>query len=117
MRAIMVALIICVSASAVAKPVPNLVCTESRIVNVDPRSLSTQERESLVSYRFTGGSLYLTPVGQKGYRYNTVTEVEAGRYTTGHKVVQFEDTGFAAAILVHAYRDEVRVSRLSCKAQ
>jgi len=119
MRSLLVLTFLFASFSALAKSVPNLVCVESRIVNVDPRSLKVQEYESRTAYRFTDGNLYLARPEKKEYLYNKVVEVEPQRYTTGHKVIQFEGTPseFKAAILVHAYRDEVRVSRLSCRLQ
>jgi len=100
-------------------PVPNLVCTEARVVNVDPRSLKVQEYESETGFRFFEGSLYLRPSDRKEYLYNKVVEVEPKRYLVGHKIIQFEGSPseFQTAIVVHAYRDEVRVSRLSCKSQ
>ena len=105
--------------SAFAKPIPNLVCTESRIVNVDPRSLKVQESESRTSYRFKNSNLYLKPSDQQEYLYNMVVEVELLRYTTGHKTVQFEGNAseFKSAVVVHSYGDEVRVSRLTCNIE
>ena len=119
MRSSLAFVCLCVSLCVRAEPIPNLVCKESRIVDVDPRSLKTHEYESQTSYRFAKGSLYLTPNDRKEYLYGKVVEVESQRYMAGHKVIQFEGTPseFKAASIVHTYRDEVRVSRLSCSSK
>jgi hypothetical protein len=76
-----------------------------------------QEQKSQTIYRFKSGSLYVTPTGRSEYLYNKVAEVEPMRYTSGHKVIQFEGnaSAFHTAVFVHTYRDEVRVSRATCK--
>ncbi len=106
-----------VTSSVAARPIPDLVCQEKRLVFIDPKSLEVQERASQTIYRFQSGSLYIRAPDRSEYRYNKIVETEPMRYTSGHKVIQFEDTGseFQTAILVHTYRDEVRVSRVTCK--
>jgi hypothetical protein len=117
MRAVCIIGLLAIASTASARPIPDLVCRETRVVVVDPRSLAVQEQESQTIYRFKSGSLYITPTDRGEYLYNKVTEVEPMRYTSGHKVIQFEGNGseFHNAILVHTYRDEVRISRPTCK--
>ncbi len=93
---------------------PNIVCQELRVVQVDPRSLRSNEYDSRSIYRFSAGDLYLSSPERVEYRYGSVVEVEPLRYVVGHKNIQFESSDFRTAILVHTYRDEVRVSRASC---
>ena len=116
MRSLCIIILLALSTAASARPVPDLVCRETHFVFVDPKSLGVQEQGSQTIYRFKSGSLYITPTDRSEYLYNKVSEVEPMRYTSGHKVIQFESDGsnFHTAILVHAYRDEVRVSRATC---
>jgi hypothetical protein len=97
-----------------AGAVPDLICQELRVVQVDPRSLAVKEYESRTLYRFKSGNLYLSSPDRAEYLYSKVTEVEPMRYASGHKTLQFESADFRTAIFVHSYRDEVRVSRASC---
>ena len=110
-------LILClISFTAAALPIPDIVCRETRLVLIAPKSLAVQEQESQTVYRFKSGSLYITPSDRGEYRYNKVVEVEPMRYVSGHKIIQFEVGGsnFQTAIFVHTYLDEVRVSRATC---
>lgn len=100
--------------SASGAAVPDLVCQELRVIQVDPRSLTVMEFESSTLYRFRSGSLYLSSPDRTEYLYNKVTEVEPMRYVSGHKTLQFESADFRTAIFVHSYLDEVRVSRAHC---
>jgi hypothetical protein len=93
---------------------PNIVCQELHVVQVDPRSLRSNEYDSRSMYRFSAGDLYLSSPDRVEYRYGSVVEVEPLRYVVGHKTIQIESSDFRSAILVHIYRDEVRVSRASC---
>jgi hypothetical protein len=101
--------------SAAGAAIPDLVCQELRVVQVDPRSLQAQESKSRTLYRLKSGNLYLSSTDRPEYLYNTVVEVEPMRYVSGHKTLQFESADFRAAIFVHSYRDEVRVSRANCR--
>jgi hypothetical protein len=100
--------------SAAGAALPDLVCQELRVIQVDPRSLRVQESESRTLYRFKSGNLYLSSPERAEYLYNKVIEVEPMRYVSGHKTLQFESADFRTAIFVHSYRDEIRVSRASC---
>jgi hypothetical protein len=117
MHSLWLILLLTVTSSVAARPIPDLICQEARLVFIDPKSLEVHERESQSIYRFQSGSLYIRTPDRGEYRYNKVLETEPMRYTSGHKVIQFEGTGseFRTAILVHTYRDEVRVSRATCK--
>jgi hypothetical protein len=117
MRHLCIIALVAITSIASARPVPDLVCRETRLVFIDPRTLAVREQESHTIYRFKSGSLYIAPTDRGEYLYNKITEVEPMRYTSGHKVIQFEGNGseFHTAILVHTYHDEVRVSRASCK--
>jgi hypothetical protein len=94
--------------------VPDLVCQELRVIHVDPRSLRVQESESRTLYRFSAGKLYLSSPDRTEYLYNKVIEVGPMRYVSGHKTLQFDSADFGTVIVVHSYRDEVRVSRANC---
>lgn len=117
MRPVFLMVLLAATSVASAGPVPDLVCRETRMVFVNPKSLAAQEQDGTTTYRFKSGSLYITPTDRAEYLYNKVTEVEPMRYSSGYKVIQFEGGGseFGIAIFVHTYRDEVRVSRASCK--
>jgi len=95
-------------------PLPELVCQELRVIQIDPKSLLTREYDSRTLYRFKAGSLYLSSPERAEYLYNKVREVEPLRYVSGHKTIQFESSDFRTMILVHSYLDEVRVSRAAC---
>ena len=116
MRSLGIIILLALSSAASARPVPDLVCRETRLIFIDPKSLGVQEQEGQTIYRFKAGSLYITPTDRSEYLYNKVSEVEPMRYTSGHKVIQFESNGatFQTAVLVHTYLDEVRVSRATC---
>lgn len=117
MRPLCFIVLLAVTSAASARPVPDLVCHETRLVFIDPKSLAVEEQEGKTIYRFKSGSLYIASTDHAEYLYNKVTEAEPMRYTSGHKVIQFEGSGskFHTAILVHTYRGEVRVSRATCK--
>jgi hypothetical protein len=100
--------------NALGATVPDLLCQELHVIQVDPHSMKVQEFESRTLYRFKAGNLYLSSPDRDEYFYNKVFEVEPMRYAAGHKTLQFETTDFRNAILVHAFRDEVRISRASC---
>ena len=114
MRTLIAGLLVLYSGVAWGAQVPDLVCQELRVTHVDPKSLSVREDESRTLYRFRSGSLYLSSPDRAEYLYNKVSEAESMRYIAGHKTVIFESEDFRTAILVHSYRDEVRVSRASC---
>ena len=99
--------------SAIAS-LPDLVCQELKVVHVDPRTLKGREYETRVLYSFKSGKLFLSSPERSEYLYNTVTEVEPFRFVSGHKTIIFEDSKFERVIFVHAYNDEVRVSRANC---
>ena len=117
MRPFCLIILLAATSAASARPALDLVCRETRMIFIDPKSLAVQEQESQIAYRFKSGSLFITPTDRAEYFYNKVTEEEPKRYTSGHKVIQFEGNGseFHTAILVHKYLDEVRVSRATCK--
>lgn len=109
--------LLAITSCAVARPIPNLICQESRSTFIDPISLVAQARESQNIYRFKSGNMYIKPVDRSEYLYNKVTETEPMRYISAHKIIQFEGSGqeFQSVVLVHAYKDDVRVSRATCK--
>lgn len=100
--------------SALSAPIPDLLCQELHVIQIDPHSMRVQEFESRTLYRFKAGILYLSSPDQDEYLYNKVVEVEPMRYTAGHKTFQFETANFRNAILVHTFKDEVRVSHTNC---
>jgi hypothetical protein len=116
MRPLIIFALCVVSAAASARPVPDIICRETHFVFIDPRTLDVKEQKSQTIYRFAAGSMFITPADRGEYLYNKVVEVEPMRYTSGHKIIQFESSGtqFDTAILVHTHRDEVRVSRAVC---
>jgi hypothetical protein len=97
--------------------IPDIVCQELKVLFVEPISLSARSYESRTLYRFKGGNLFLSSPDQSEYLYNKVVEVEPNRYTSAHKTFIFDSDDFRSPLAVHTYKDEVRVSRLSCKAQ
>jgi hypothetical protein len=94
--------------------VPDLICQELRVVDVDPRSLKVEAYDSRTLYRFKSGQLFLSSPDRGEYLYNKVTQTEPLRFVSGHKTIQFESDVFRTVILVHTYLDDVRVSRGSC---
>jgi hypothetical protein len=101
----------------VAAAMPDMVCKESKGIHINPDSLGVQQSKGRTLYRFHAGSLYLSSPQKAEYLYNKVQEVEPMRYISGYKTLQFESPSFETAIFVHSYRDEVRVSRVTCKRQ
>ncbi len=117
MRILCLVALFALTAVASARPIPDLVCQETRHVFIDPTTLEARERASQTTYRFKIGGLYIASPDRAEYLYNKVTESEPMRYTSGHKTIQFEqsDSQFQSAVVVHTYRDEVRISRVSCR--
>ena len=113
MRSIFLLTLLAISTAGRAGPIPDLVCEERLVVRIDPQTQNATMHSSSSTYRFISGGMYIKPVDRSEYFYNKVVESEYRRYTSGHKVIQFEP-GFETALLVHTYFDEVRVSRVSC---
>lgn len=114
MRTVWLAGLLAVCISASAKAIPDLICREGHVVQVDPKTLKTSEYDSTTIYRFKAGGLYVIPRDRKEYLYNSVSEVSLLRYVSAHKTILFEDMDFRSAILVHSYIDNVTTSRAVC---
>jgi len=116
MRLLVILLVLLAGKSAIAAP-PDLLCQEVKVLHIDPRALSVREYDSSTIYRIKSGNLYISSPDRVEYMYNKVSEVEAMRYVSGHKVIQFEAgrPEYRSAIFVHTHLDEVRVSRARCQ--
>lgn len=100
-----------------AAPLPEMSCTEVRVVQVQPSSLRTEQYTSSTTYRFVSGKLFLRSGSDPEYAYNTVTEAEPGRYVSGHKIIYFRNAESSTPQIQvsHVYKDEVRVSVAECR--
>lgn len=115
MRYFFMAWLLVSTSVASALPIADITCQEERSVFVDPKTLRGLEQSSRTIYRFKAGKMYISDKNTKEYFYNRVFEIEPLRYTSGHKVIQFEDTTpNITVILVHTYIDEVRITRAIC---
>ena len=117
MRQVVLPLLITLAGPAMASQVPDLICSETKSVQIESKALSAQSDGTDTIYRFKSGSLHLKPSDRDEYLYNKVVEIEFGRYSSGHKTIIFDSinsNNFESAIVVHANSTEVRVTRLLC---
>ena len=63
---------------ALALQLPDLICSETKSVQMDPKTLSDQSCGTDTIYRLKSGSLYLNPSDRDEYWYHTVVEIEFG---------------------------------------
>ena len=99
-----------------AEDVPDMVCQELTVLNVNPLSLGTTKLNSQTLYRFKGNDLYLSTPDKKEYLYNTVTMQEYGRFNSGNKTIIFSDMKSLNGIVIHSDASEVRVSKIRCNS-
>ena len=104
-------------ASSVFASIPTLICTEHASRLIDPQRLQMRDLTELSVYRFEDGKLFLKPFGRQEYFYNVLVETEPDRYISGHKTLQVkrEPTGEITVLIVHTYKDEIRVSKSTCR--
>jgi hypothetical protein len=99
-----------------AEDIPDMVCQELTVLNVNPLSLGTTKLNSQTLYRFKGNELYLSTPDKKEYLYNTVTMQEYGRFNSGNKTIIFSDMKSPNGIVIHSEASEVRVSKIRCNS-
>ena len=116
MRTLIAFLVAITSVAAQATQIPNLICRESIVRFVDPKSLETKEFPSSTIYRTKDGNLYISSADRAEYLYNSIQESEPSRYVSGHKTIQLirDQSGKINAQITHSYKDEVRVSVAIC---
>jgi hypothetical protein len=116
MRYILALLFAALPLATPAAPIPDLICREEGVRNVDPRTLQAREYESSTTYRFTSQKLYLKSPARDEHLYGSVSELEPGRYSVGHKIIYIStrESGSIVMQLTHVYTDEVRVSLVKC---
>lgn len=117
MRTTLAAAVITLPSLVNAAPLPEMSCSEVRVVQVEPSSLRTEQYTSSTTYRFVSGRLFLKSGSDPEYAYNTVNEVEPGRYVSGHKIIYVRnaDSSTPQIQVSHVYKDEVRVSVAECR--
>jgi hypothetical protein len=108
---------ISLSSLAAAAPLPDMSCTEQKVLQVQPGSLRSEQNVSSSTYRFAAGKLFIQSGSEPEYAYNTVNEAEPGRYVSGHKIIYVRnvDSKDLQLQLTHVYKDEIRVSVAECK--
>jgi hypothetical protein len=100
----------------VAEDIPDMVCQELTVLNVNPLSLDTTKLNSQTLYRFKGNELYLFTPDSKEYLYSKVTMQEYGRFHSGNKTIIFSDMKSLNGIVIHSEASEVRVSKIHCNS-
>jgi len=116
MRYIFALLIFALPLAAHAERIPDLICREIGVRDIDPKTLQVRQYESSTTYRFANGSLYLSNKDRDEYLYGSVLETEPGRYSVGHKTIYVASHGSDPITiqLTHVYTHEVRVSLAKC---
>jgi hypothetical protein len=97
---------------------PELECHADEQTRIDPITLDADHGDVSDIYRIRGGHLFITPPGEAEYLYNTVVEVEPGRFVSGHKTLlltaRTADPGRKLVVL-HAQELDIRVTRFFCR--
>ena len=96
--------------------VPNSVCRGEDIVSIRNTDLKTDHYRSTDIYRFAGGKLNISSKGRDEYFDNDVQQNEPSRFTSAHKTIVFDGSGFKNATAVHTDEVETRVLKLRCTA-
>ena len=104
-------------ASVASADIPDMSCVGTETVFVHPESFAVEKYRSNQKYRFSSGKLFLKAENQLEYLYGEVRKSEEGRYISGHKTFLLMKNGFQTMTSVHAYNDEIRMTRLLCNAQ
>jgi hypothetical protein len=116
MRNILVFLIAAMPLTTLAASIPDVICREGNVRDIDPKTLKVREYESSTTYRFANRNLYVKSSDREEYLYGAVSETEPGRYTVGHKIIYIssQESSPINLQLTHVYNDEVRVSLAKC---
>ncbi len=110
------------AAGALAYPalaaVPDMTCHAYLETQISPVTLDGTLNSPREVYRFRNGDLFISRPDRAEYRYNQVTEVEPGRYTSGHKtlILTFPPPipGTERLLMVHSDVIDIRVTVFAC---
>ncbi len=97
--------------TAATAGVPNMTCKAERTVE----GPTGQPRETTDVFRVANGRLYHRWSGREEYFYNDITEVEVGRYVSGHMVFVMDYDKLRGYVVI-AGRPDWRVVYLDCKS-
>ena len=107
-------LLFILSFESFASNVPNLTCSNEKVVFIDPVKLESKKSDSSNIYRFFNDDFYISAVDRQEYLYGKLENIEYLRFNVGHKTIIFDSNNFDNALIVHTNNDEVRVSRIRC---
>ena len=97
---------------------PELECHADEQTRIDPITLDADHSDVSDVYRIRGGHLFITTPGAAEYLYNSVVEVEPGRFVSGHKTLlltaRTADPGRKLLVL-HVHDLDIRVTRFFCR--
>lgn len=98
--------------------VPDMTCHAQIETQISPITLDGKLGTPREVYRFSNGDLFISRPDRGEYRYNKVTEVEPGRYTSGHKtlILSFPPPipGTERLLVVHSDVIDIRVTVFAC---
>lgn len=118
MKAIFFALLLTAYGNIYAQKIPNLLCHQQIVVNINPKTFAVKKTETddikeMDLYRIVNDELFISSPSRSEYRYNKLIEIEKLRFYSGHKTILF-DKDFKSAISTHTYEDEIRVIKFRC---
>ena len=97
---------------------PELECHADEQTRIDPITLDADHSDVSDVYRIRGGHLFITTPGEAEYLYNSVVEVEPGRFVSGHKTLlltaRTADPGRKLLVL-HVHELDIHVTRFFCR--
>jgi hypothetical protein len=97
---------------------PELECHADEQTRIDPITLDADHSDVSDIYRTRGGHLFITTPGAAEYLYNSVVEVEPGRFVSGHKTLlltaRTADPGRKLLVL-HVHELDIHVTRFFCR--
>jgi hypothetical protein len=97
---------------------PELECHADEQTRIDLITLDADHSDVSDIYRIKGGNLFITTPGRAEYLYNSVVEMEPGRFVSGHKTLlltaRTADPGRKLLVL-HFHEQDIRVTRFFCR--
>jgi hypothetical protein len=111
-------LLILSAGKAYSQSVPDMVCHQLKIVNINPQSFTVKKTETdnikeMDLYKISGGELFISSPNRKEYKYNKLVEIDKLRYYAGHKTLLFTQD-YSGLITTHTYDDEIRIGKFRC---
>ena len=111
-RIVVFAALAIIGVSLVQAVVPDKICRLQQQTRIDPTTLAAANEGARTVYRFKNGQLFIGEPDAAEYLYGSVTEIEPGRFVSGHKTLLFTDATRLVAIHVHS--SDIRASLFVC---